>query len=103
MAKSHLLLLCCTFLACSAWAQSSPSDPAIPQKIHFKKVDLGWTSNTSYFPKRTWDEGSDESRSMMYTAPRKREALDLRLPEYKNKKVDFQFKTGRQEPLFRRQ
>lgn len=103
MAKSQFLLLCCTLLACSVWAQSSPSDPAIPKKLHFKKADLGWTANSSYFPKKSWDEGADESRSIMYTAPRKKEAFDLRLPEFKNKKVDFQFKAGRREPLFRRE
>ncbi|HVU99318.1 MAG TPA: hypothetical protein VHE34_29050 [Puia sp.] len=104
MAKSSLLLLCCTLFACSVWAQKSLSDPFIPQKLTLKRADLGWTAGSSYltFAKKTWDAG-DDSRSILYTGPQKKEAFDLRLPEMRNKKVDFEIKAGRQEPLFRRQ
>jgi hypothetical protein len=103
MAKAPFLLLCCTLFAWSVWAQKPIADANIPQKLTFKKADLGWTANARYFPKRAWDAGDDDSRSILYTGPRKKEAVDLRLPELKSKKVDFQVKTGRQEPLFRRQ
>jgi hypothetical protein len=103
MAKSSFLLLCCTLFACSVWAQSSASYAVFPQKLTFKKADLGWTANASYFPKRAWDAGDEDSRSILYTGSRKKEAVDLRLPEFKSKKVDFKVQTGRQEPLFRRQ
>ncbi|HEY4109581.1 hypothetical protein [Puia sp.] len=104
MAKSPFVLLCCTLFACSVWAQTTTtSDPAIPQKLQFKKTNFSWVANTSYFPKRAWDDVDDNFRSMMYTGPRKKEAIDLRLPEFRNKKVDFQLKAGPRDPLFRRQ
>ena len=102
MAKSSLLLLCCTLFACSVWAQKSLSDPFIPQKLELKRADLGWTANSTFFAKKTWDAGVD-SRSILYTGPQKKEAFDLRLPEMRNKKVDFQIKAGKPEPLFRRE
>jgi hypothetical protein len=103
MAKSSLLLLCCTLFACSVWAQKSISDPFIPQKLVFKKTGLGWTANNSYFAKKPWDASGDDTRSILYTGPQKKEALDLRLPEMRNKKVNFEIKTGKREPLFRSQ
>jgi hypothetical protein len=104
MAKSCFLLLCCTLFACSVWAQSYASYAIFPQKLSFKKVDLGWKANASYFPKRAWDAGDADSRSILYTGPQKKKGgVDMRLPEFKNKKVDFQFKAGPREPLFRRQ
>ena len=103
MAKSSFLLLCCTLFACSVWAQKPIADATIPQKLTFKKADLGWTANASYFPKRAWDAGDDDARSILYTGPRKKEAVDLRLPEFKGKKVDFKVQARKQEPLFRRQ
>lgn len=103
MAKSSLLLLCCTLFACSVWAQKTISDPFIPQKLTFKKTDLGWTATSSYFPKKAWDAGGNGARSILYRGPQKKEAFDLRLPEMKNRNVGFEIKAGKPEPLFRRQ
>jgi len=103
MAKSCILLLCCTLFACSVWAQSYASYAVFPQKLTFKKANLGWTANASYFPKRTWDGGEEDPRSILYTGPQKKKTIDLRLPDLKNKKIEFQVKAARQEPLFRRQ
>jgi hypothetical protein len=102
MAKSSLPLLCCTLFACSVWAQKTISDPLIPQKLTFKKADLGWKANASYFPRKTWDAG-DDSRSILYTGQRKKNPVDLRLPELRARKVDFELKAKQREPLFRRQ
>jgi len=103
MAKSSLLLLCCTLFACSVWAQKPITEASIPQKLTFKKADLGWTANSNYFPRKAWDAGDDESRSILYSGFRKTEPVDLRLPELRNKKVDFQIKAGKREPLFKNQ
>ena len=102
MAKSSLLLLCCTLLACSVWAQkTAPLDLVIPLKLEFPKAFFGWKANSSpYFAKKV---GEEDSKSILYNDAKKKKAVDLRLPEFKNKKVDFQFKAGPREPLFRRQ
>jgi hypothetical protein len=53
--------------------------------------------------KKAWVASDDDSRSILFSEPQKKETFDLRLPEMKNKKVDFQFKAGKREPLFRRE
>lgn len=103
MAKSSLLLLCCTLFACSVWAQNSRFLAYVPQKLEFKKANFGWAANANYFPAKTWDAPDDNTRSLMYTGSRKKKLVDMRLPEHKSKKVDFQMKVGPREPLFRRQ
>jgi hypothetical protein len=103
MAKSSLLLLCCTLFACSVWAQKPVYDPAIPQKLTFKKADLGWTANSNYFPRKASFTGGDEPKSILSTEPQKHEPMDLHLPEVKNPQTGIQVKTGHQEPPFRRQ
>ena len=103
MAKSSILLLCCTLFACSVWAQRSISDPFIPQKLTFQRADFRWTGNSNYFVKKAWVAGENDSRSILYLGPRKKEAFDLRLPEMKYRKVDFEIKAGKREPLFRRE
>ena len=103
MAKSSLLLLCCTLFACSVWAQRSTTDPFIPQRLTFQRADFRWTANSNCFVKKAWVAGEDDSRSILYTGPQKKETFDLRLPELRNKKVDLQIKAGKREPLFRSQ
>jgi hypothetical protein len=103
MAKSLSLLLCCTLFACSVWAQTPQSDAVLLQKLQFKKVELGWTAATNYFPKKSFDPESDDVRSMMFVGPRKQDAVNMQLPELKYKKVDLRMKMGPREPLFRRQ
>lgn|GEM_PF-1876692 len=103
MAKSHFLLLCCILFACSVRAQNSRLVADIPLKLEFKKANFGWAAHPNYFPKRSIDPADDAGRSMLFTGPRKNSSVNMRLPEVKHKKVDFQFKAGPREPLFRRQ
>ena len=103
MTKLLLLLVCCAFLSRSLQAQSTLPNKTLPQKLELKKADLYGTSQPVYFAKNISRGETDGVRSLMYNGAAKRDSFNLQLPKMQNRRVDFQFKAGRPEPLFRRQ
>jgi hypothetical protein len=104
MAKSFFLLLCCTLLSRSLWAQATKPDTSFPQKLQFKKVALDGLDHPDYFAKKnTAGETADSPRSLVYLGPPKKDSMQLGLPAIKSKQLDFKIQAGQRQPLFRRQ
>jgi hypothetical protein len=107
MAKSLLLLLCCAFFFQTLRAQDRQTAneqllvyAGLPQKLEFRKADIGWTYHPNYFAKKI--EADDDARSILYH-PVRRDSFQLDLPRLKSHTLDVHAHVGRREPLFREQ
>jgi hypothetical protein len=108
MAKSLLLLLCCAFLFQDLRAQDRQTADeqllvytGIPQKLEFRKADIGWSSHYSYFARKT-ETGDDDIKSILYQPVRK-DSFELDLPKLKSHSIDVRASVHRPLPLFREQ
>jgi hypothetical protein len=107
MAKSLLLLLCCAFFFQALRAQDRQTADGqllvytgLPQKLEFRKADIGWSSHPNYFAKKV--DTDDDVRSILYR-PVRRDSFNLDLPKLKNQSVDVRARVHRPLPLFREQ
>jgi hypothetical protein len=107
MAKSLLLLLCCAFFFQALQAQDRQTADeqllvytGFPQKLEFRKADIGWSSHPIYFAKKL--DTDDDVRSILFQ-PVRRDTFNLDLPKLKNQSVDVRAHVHRPLPLFREQ
>ena len=107
MAKSFLLLLCCAlfFQALQAQDRQTADEQllvytGLPQKLEFRKADIGWASHPSYFVRKVGTD--DDTRSILYQ-PVRRDSFNLDLPKLKIHSVDVRATVHRPLPLFREQ
>jgi hypothetical protein len=107
MAKSLVLLLCCAFFFQALRAQDRQTADeqllvytGFPQKLEFRKADIGWSSHPNYFAKKI--DADDDVRSILYQQVR-RDSFNLDLPKLKNQSFDVHAHVHRPLPLFSEQ